>query len=80
MSSKKPLVTTTDKMVKEDINYMETKPNVVKGATTYTIARNKIDTVNKTDKLQESKSKKDKSISNKSDKVRSLDISRSVDK
>ena len=49
------------------------KPNVVKEAITRTIAKNKIDTVNETDNPQSSKSKKDKSVSNKSDKVRSLD-------
>ena len=46
MSSKKPLVTTTDKMVKEGINDTETKPNVVKETINHTIATNKIDTVN----------------------------------
>ena len=70
MSSKNPLVTTTEKMVKEGINDTETKPNVVKEAITHPIAKNKIDTVNETDKPQSSKSKKDKTISNKSDKGR----------
>ena len=46
-------------MVKEDI----TPP----------IAKNNIDTVNKTKKPQASKRKKDKSISNKSDKGKSFD-------
>ena len=80
MYSKNPLVTATDKMIKEGINDTETKPNVVKKAITPPIAKNKIDTVNETDKPQASKSKKDKSISNESDKGRSLDKSRSLDK
>ena len=50
MSSKNPLVTTIDKMVKEGVNYMETKPNVEKEAITCPIAKNIIDTINKTDK------------------------------
>ena len=65
MSSKNLLVTTTDKMAKEGINDMEEKPNVVKEDITHTISKNNISTVNKTEKLQASKSKKDKSISNK---------------
>ena len=80
MNSKNPLVTATDKMVKEGINDTETKPNVVKKAITPPIAKNKIDTVNETDKPQASKSKKDKSTSNESDKGSSLDKSRSLDK
>ena len=67
-------------MVKEGINYMETKPNVVKGAITHPIAKNKIDTVNETEKTWASKSKKDKPISNKLDKSRSLVKSSSLDK
>ena len=43
-------------------------------AITCTIVKHKIDTVNETDKPQASKSKKDKSIRNKSNKGRSLDI------
>ena len=66
-------------MVKVGISDMETKPKVVKESTTLPIAKNKIDTVNKTDKPQASKSKKDKSIRNKSDKDRSLGKSRSLD-
>ena len=67
-------------MVKEGINYMETKPNVVKEAITLPIAKNKIDTVNETEKPQAYKSKKDKSINNKSYKGGSLDKSSSLDK
>ena len=51
MSSKNPLVTTTDKNFKEGISDMKTKPNVVKESINYPIATNKIDTVNKTEKL-----------------------------
>ena len=80
MSSKNPLVTATDKMVKEGINDMETKSNVAKEAITPPIATNKIDTVKETEKPQAFKSKKYKSISNKSDKSRSLDRSRLLDK
>ena len=64
-------------MVKEGINYTETKPNVVEEAITHPIAKNKIDTINKRDKPQASKIKKDKSIRNKPDKGISLDKSRS---
>ena len=39
MSSKNILVTTTEKMVKEGINDMETKPNVVKEAITHPIEK-----------------------------------------
>ena len=69
MSSKNPLVTTTEKMVKEWINNKK-KSNVVKEAITHPIAKNKIDTVNETEKPQVYKRKKDTSISNKSDKSR----------
>ena len=72
MSSKKPFVTFTDKFFKESINDMETKSNVVEEATTHPIAKNKIDTVNKTYKPQASKSKKYNSIRNESNKGRSL--------
>ena len=77
MSSKKSLVTTTDKIVKEGINDMEKKPNVVKEDITHPIAKNNIDTVSKTEKPQASKIKIYKSIINKSDKGKSLDKSRS---
>ena len=56
------------------------KPNVVDEAITHPIAKNKIDTINKTDKPQASKSKKDKSIRNESNKSISLDKSRSLKK
>ena len=79
MSSKNLLVTTTDKNFNEGINNMGTKPNVAKQSITHTIATNKIETVNKTDKPQASKSKRDKSIRNKSDKIRSLGKSSSMD-
>ena len=64
MSSKKPLVHTIEKMVKERINDMETKCNVVEKAITHHNGGNKIDVISKTDKPQASQSKKDKSISN----------------
>ena len=57
-------------MAKGGINDMETKPNVMKEAITHPISKNKIDTVNKTDKPQAYKSKKDKPIRNKSHKGR----------
>ena len=44
----------------------------MKEAITPSIAKKKIDTVNKTEKPQASERKKDKSISNKSDKGKSL--------
>ena len=52
MYYKKPLVTTKEKMVKEGINYMEIKPNVVREDITPPIANNKIDAVNEIDKPQ----------------------------
>ena len=55
MSSKKALVTTTNKIVREGIIEMGTKPNVVKEAVTPPIAKNSFDTGNKTDKSQASK-------------------------
>ena len=64
MSSKKLLVTTTDKCFKEGIYDMETKPNVVDEAIIHPTAKNKIDTINETEKPQAPKSKKDKSIRN----------------
>ena len=78
MSSKKPLVTTTDKIFKEGINDMVTKPNVVKESITPPIAKNNIEKFNKTNKPQASKIIQDKYISNKSDKGKSLDKSRST--
>ena len=63
MSSKNTLVATTDKLVKEGINDMETKPNMVEKAITHHMGENKIDAINETDKPQLSQSKKDKSIS-----------------
>ena len=53
---------------------------MVEEAITHPIAQNKINTVNKTYKPQVPKSKKDKSIRNKSEKDTSLDKSRSLDK
>ena len=52
------MVANTEKIVKEGINDMETRPNVVDEAITHPISNNKIDTINKTDKTQCSKSKK----------------------
>ena len=59
---------------------METEPNVVKEAITHPIAKDKTDTVNKIDRPQASKSLKNKSISNKSDKSISLVKSMPLDK
>ena len=53
---------------------------MVKTAITHHKGKKKIDTFNKTDKAQASKIKKDKSISNKSNKGITLDKSRSLDK
>ena len=78
MSSKNSLVTTTDKFVKEGINDMGTKFTVVKESITPINAKNNIDTFNKTQKPQASKRKKDKYTSNKPDKGKSLDKSRST--
>ena len=50
---------------------------MVKEAITPPIAKHNIDTVNKTEKPQSSKRKKDKSINNKLDKGKSFDKSRS---
>ena len=58
MSSKKSLVTTKEKIVKEGNNDMRIKPNVVKESITPSIAKNNIDTVNITEKPQSSKRKK----------------------
>ena len=57
---------------------MGEKPNVVKESITPPIAKNNIDTVNKIEKSQASKRKIDRSSSNKSDKCKSLDKSRST--
>ena len=54
------------------------KPNLVKESNTPPIAKTKIGTVNETDKPHVSKGKRDKSSSNESDKVRSLDKSSSL--
>ena len=48
--TKKALVTTTDTVVKEGNTDMQTKPNVVKESINPPISKNRIDTVNKTDK------------------------------
>ena len=57
MSSKKALVTTTEKIDKEGINDMGTKPNVMKEAINPPIEKNNIDIVNKTEKLKASQKK-----------------------
>ena len=59
---------------------METRRNVVKTAITRDKERNKIDTVNKTEKPQAYKSKKYKSIINEPNKYMALDKSSSLDK
>ena len=64
MSSKKPLVATTDIIVKEGINDMETKYDVAREAITHIISKNKIGAINKKDKPQVSQSKIYKSIRN----------------
>ena len=56
---------------------MGTKTNVVKESFTPTVAKKKIDTVNKTEKSQASNKIVDPSIRNKYDKCESLDKSRS---
>ena len=58
MSSKKSLVTTKDKIVKEWNDEMRIKPNVVQVAITPFIAKNNIYTVKITEKQQASKRKK----------------------
>ena len=67
-------------MVKERINNMEKKLNVLKKAITRHKGGNKIEKVNKTDKPQASKSKIYKYIRNESKKVMALDKSSSLDK
>ena len=69
MSSKNPLVPTTDKMVKGGINYTKTKHNVVEKDITHHKVKNKIDVINETDKPQACQTKKDKSIRNELKKV-----------
>ena len=59
---------------------METKPNVVEEAITHPMRKNKIDSINETNKPQSSQIKKDKSIINESNKGILLDKSRSLDK
>ena len=79
MSSKRPLVATTDQMAKEGIDDMK-KPNMTEKAITNRMGKNKIYSTNKTDKPKAYQSKKDKSISNESNKGISLDKSRSLGK
>ena len=76
MSTKKTLVNTKGKKFKEGINGMVKKPNVVREAITYPIAKRNNDTVNKTEKSQAYKIEKYKYINNKSEKGKSLDKSR----
>ena len=57
---------------------MGTNPNVVKEAINTPTAKNQIDTVNKIEKSQASNKKVDTSSSNKYDKFKSLDKSRST--
>ena len=57
---------------------MGTKPNVVKEAIIPPIAKNKIDTVNKTEKSQACNKTVDKSSSNKSDKGNKVNKSRFI--
>ena len=80
MSSKNPLVPTTENIVKEGINDMKKKRNVVEKAITRHKEKSKIDAINETDKPQEYQSKKDKSISNESNKGMELDKSSSLEK
>ena len=75
---KNPLVTTIDTVEKEVTTdtvdkKRKTKPNVVEEAITYPISeKKKIDTVNKTDKSQESNKIVDTTKSNKTDTVKSI--------
>ena len=64
-------------MVKEGIIDMETKPNVVEKAITHHKGGNKINAINETEKPQVYQSKKDKYISNESNKGTALNKSRS---
>ena len=57
MCSKNSLVNTTDKNFKERINDIGTEPNVLKESITPPIAKNSIETVNKTEKSQASRRK-----------------------
>ena len=59
---------------------METKHNGVDKSIIHCMVKNKIDAMNETDKSQAYQSKKDKSISNESKKVISLDKSRASQK
>ena len=68
MSSKNPLVANTDKIVKEGMNNMETKPNVVGKTITHCMGENKIYAINKTDRPQAYQSKIYKSFINESNK------------
>ena len=72
------LVSTTDTVVKLGNTYMGTKPYVLKEAITPPIAKNKIYTVNKTEKSQACNKTVDKSSSNKSDKGNKVNKSRFI--
>ena len=65
-------------MVKKGINDKKTKQNVVEKSITHHKGKNKIDTINETDKPQASQTKKDKSISNESNKGMPLNKSSSL--
>ena len=78
MYSEKALVTTTKTIFKEGNTEMGTKPNLVKEPITPPIAKKNIYTVKKKDKSQASNKTVDTSRSNKSEKVKSLDKSRST--
>ena len=58
MSSKKSLVTTKDKIVKESNNDTRKKSNVVREAITLSMSKKKINTFNKTEKPHSSERKK----------------------
>ena len=75
--TKKSLVNTTDTVVTYGNTDMGIKYNLVNEAITPPIAEKNIETVNKTDKSQASNISVDTSSSNKSDKYKSLDKSRS---
>ena len=79
MSSKKPLVHTTEEMVKEGIDDMETQFYVVEKSINHHKEKNKIDAINEIDKPQAYQSKRDKSIRNESNKGMSVDKSSSLD-
>ena len=72
MTSENSLVHTIEEMVKEGIDDMG-GGNVLEKSINHHKGKNKIDAINEIDKPQAYQSKKDKSISNESNKGMSLD-------